>query len=259
MVRYRKPKVAIISLSSCQGCQFAILDLGEKFTELLDYLNIKRFRLLGERSGGEEYDLTFVEGTPIKKEQEKTLLKIRKNTRFLVALGNCAAMGGIQEIKNYRNKKKIASYVYKHHKSIDNLEIKELRKLVKVDAIIPGCPIEGEDFLQIIYDFLVDKKIKSCEEPVCAECQTNKCECLLQKKKACFGPWIRGGCKAVCLKGGLPCWGCRGLLKDADIPKMLKTLKEITLKSEQEIKKQLEVFGVRDEVENRLKVKDLCE
>ncbi|MFN3301637.1 MAG: NADH:ubiquinone oxidoreductase, partial [Patescibacteria group bacterium] len=134
----KKPKVAIVSLSSCQGCQFAILDLGLEFIELLNYLTIKKFRLLKEDDKNENYDLIFVEGTPIREEEEKMLLKLRAKSKFLVALGNCASMGGIQKIKNYRNRKKVASYVYKYYKTIHNREIKELGKIIKVDAVIPG-------------------------------------------------------------------------------------------------------------------------
>ncbi|KKP81110.1 MAG: hypothetical protein UR82_C0072G0007, partial [Candidatus Moranbacteria bacterium GW2011_GWF1_35_5] len=31
-----KPKIAIVALTSCEGCQFALLDLGEKFLELVE-------------------------------------------------------------------------------------------------------------------------------------------------------------------------------------------------------------------------------
>ena len=36
----KKPSVAIFGLTSCEGCQFAILDLHEKFVELTKYLDI---------------------------------------------------------------------------------------------------------------------------------------------------------------------------------------------------------------------------
>lgn len=248
-MKFKKPKVAIISLTSCEGCQFAILDLGQKFLELTKKIEIVRFRLLADEVFSGYYDIAFVEGNPTTEEQFKTLKKIRQNSRFLVVLGNCAAMGGIQEIKNYGDKDKTIKQVYKYYQTLINQEIIEVSKAVDVDFTIPGCPINGEEFLQCIYDLLAGKKPRIPERPVCYECQINQYPCLLQQGKICFGPWTKGGCGAICLKSGQPCWGCRGLLKDVDIEKMFRKLKEITGQKDDEIKKIAEVFGLRDDLE----------
>ena len=41
-----KPKVAIVSLTSCEGCQFALLDLGERFLDFVGKIEMVDFRLL---------------------------------------------------------------------------------------------------------------------------------------------------------------------------------------------------------------------
>ena len=188
-----------------------------------------------------------MEGNPTTEEQIKILKRIRQNSNFLVVLGNCAAMGGIQEIKNYHQPQKIIRRVYKNPDKISNLEIKEVKDFVRVDYVLPTCPINAEEFLQLVYDFLNRKKFKIPERPVCYECQTNGYECLLQKGQICFGPWIKGGCQAICLKNGQPCWGCRGLLKEVDKKKLIEALKQVA--TEAEILKQAEIFGLRDEIE----------
>jgi F420-non-reducing hydrogenase small subunit len=35
-------------------------------------------------------------------------------------------------------------------------------------------------------------------------------KCLLAQGFPCLGPVTRGGCKALCVKGGMPCTGCFG-------------------------------------------------
>lgn len=209
-----KPKVAIISLTCCEGCAFAILDLGKKFLELEKDLDIKNFRLIEENKhlANEKYDIVFVEGSPITKENLAELKSLRKNSKILIGLGNCAAMGGIHQIKNWGNKTKIIRAVYKNTEGLDNPAIKRLDEVVKVDFVIPGCPINAEDFFEVVNNLLAGKLLRHPERPVCFECQTNGYRCLLQKNEECLGPATRGGCNAVCLKSKQACWGCRGLL-----------------------------------------------
>ncbi len=266
-----KPKVSIISLTSCQGCQFAILDLGKRFLDLNRDFDFIDFPLIQEspvktdirpnqplvrrnlsklitRAKSEYIDICFVEGNPSNDEQIKLLKEMRRRSKVLVVLGNCAALGGIQEIRNYHQPQKLIQQIYQDLKDISfNSEIKEVKDFVQVDYTIPNCPINAEEFLQFLYDYSVGKKFKIPERPVCYECQINQYECLLQKNQLCFGPWIRGGCQAVCLKNSQPCWGCRGLLNETDREKLFRTLEQIA--SREEILKQAEVFGLRDDLE----------
>jgi len=233
-MKNKKLKIGIFSLTCCEGCEFAILDLGEKFLKLAEKVDIINFRLLEENKHPkiEEYDVAFVEGSPITKENEKTLKKIRKNSRLLVALGNCAAMGGIHQIKNWEhaaggssptnyeskritNKSKIVKAVYKYWQYVENPAVPRLDEVVKVDFTIPACPISGEEFLEIVYNLINGKKLKEKTNPVCRECQTRGFACLLQKGQICLGPITCGGCGAVCLSGSQPCWGCRGRIKNS--------------------------------------------
>ena len=97
-----KPKVAIVSLTSCEGCQFALLDLGERFLDFAGKVEMMDFRLIeDEEDAGGKLDIGIVEGNPVTEENLKTLQSLRERSKLLVALGNCAAMGGIPEIKNY--------------------------------------------------------------------------------------------------------------------------------------------------------------
>jgi len=79
----KKFKVAIISLTSCDGCQVALLDLGQRFLELFKKIDCRRFNLLQDKKFDGHYDLAFVEGNPTSEEQIK-ILKITsiKSTKF---------------------------------------------------------------------------------------------------------------------------------------------------------------------------------
>ena len=246
----KKPKVAIVSLTSCEGCQFALLDLGEKFLDFVGKIEMVDFRLIeDEEDEGGELDLAIVEGNPVTEDNVKTLESLRKRSKLLVALGNCAAMGGVPEIKNYHEGVNTIKHVYKYIHGITNPEIKELDNFVKVDFTFPGCPISADEFLKYIPELLEGRIPVIPDQPVCIECKAAGNRCLLLDKKPCFGPMIQGGCNAVCPTSRMTCQGCRGLRPKGNIKAMRATLK--TMIPDHEFENIAEIFGLRDDIEER--------
>lgn len=247
-----KPKVAIVSLTSCEGCQFSILDLGQKFLDFAEKITMIDFRLLeDEEDDGGELDIVFVEGNPVTEANVEMLMSVRKRAKMLVAMGNCAAMGGIPEIKNYNEGASTIKHVYKYIQGIHNPEIKEIDNFVKVDFTIPGCPINGEEFLKYAPELLAGRIPVIPDQPVCVECRKNGNRCLLLDKKPCFGPMILGGCNSVCTNSKMMCQGCRGLRPGGNVKAMRATLKNMM--TDEEFENTAEIYGLRDEIEEREK------
>lgn len=253
-----KPKIAIVSLTSCEGCQFALLDLGPKFLELIGQTEMIDFRLLeDEKDSGVELDIVLIEGNPATDANIKTLLELRKRAKILCTLGNCAAMGGIPEIKNYQEGKNTIKHVYKYVQGIENLEIREVDNFVKVDFAFPGCPITADEFvkyfpvlLEAVRDFPASEHELPVipDQPVCVECKKKGNRCLLLDKKPCFGPMILGGCDAVCPTSRMMCQGCRGLRPGGNVKAMRETLK--TMMTDDQFENTTEIYGLRDDVED---------
>lgn len=248
-----KPRIAIVSLTSCEGCQFALLDLGPRFLEAMSQVEMVDFRLLeDEEDLGMDLDIAFVEGNPMTQANKKTLLALRKRAKLLVVLGNCAAMGGIPEIKNYHEGKHTIKHVYKYIQGIDNEPVQEVDNFVKVDFTLPGCPITGEEFLKYFPLLLENAKLGTSlpsipDSPVCVECRKKGNKCLLLEKKPCFGPMILGGCDAVCPTARMGCQGCRGLRPTSDVRAMKKALAQFM--TEEEFENTTEIYGLRDDIE----------
>jgi coenzyme F420-reducing hydrogenase gamma subunit len=251
----KKPKIAFFSLTSCEGCQFVLLDLGERFFDFLRKVELIDFSLVEEMpfpKGKVEIDVSFVEGLPIKKEEIDLLKKIREESKILVAMGNCAALGGIPEMKNYQGKERTIRYIYKRMNYIFNPEIKEIDNFVKVDFVIPGCPINGEEFLKYARELIQGKIPEIPQKPVCSECpHQGKETCFLRKKEPCLGPITLAGCGAICPKNGQLCYGCRGILKNINPKRFLETLKKF--KKPEDIEDNLEIFGIKDDIEKKTK------
>lgn len=253
MPKKKKPSVAIFGLTSCEGCQFAMLDLHERFFELTKYVDLDEFRLIEDERERSHYNIAFVEGNPVTKENLHILKRIRKVSDVVVVLGNCADLGGVWEIKNYRDKKELAKYVYEKTDTLENRDIVEVGKAIKVDYVLPGCPINAQDFIDFVYSVLNGKPWALKQNPVCYECQINKNPCLLQEGKICLGPISIGGCNAVCLNSRQECWACRGIL-DQSKEKILNLIKIMVDHSwsKDDILEKMEFFGARDRIEQVL-------
>lgn len=243
-----KLKVGIFSLTSCEGCCFAVLDWPLEFLALQDKVEIKSFRLFEETEhlDGEKFDVAFIEGSALTKENIRQVKMLRKNSEAVVAFGSCAHIGGIYHLKQYHDKKKIFNFIYNGREGVENLDVQPLNALIKVDFVLSGCPISAKEFFQFIYQFLIGKSPVLANNPVCYECQIRGYECLLQKGEACLGSMTSGGCEAVCLKSKQGCWGCRGLVEDAEVSNLMKKLREKF--KDKEIIKYIEVFGVKEQI-----------
>jgi len=247
MVKNKKPIIAIVSLTCCEGCQVAILDLGARFLGLAEKITIGNFAFLEEEPTTQRYDIVFVEGSPITEENIARLKDLRQRSKYLVALGACAALGGIAEIKNYQDKHERLRYVYQNFEGINNPDIKPLSHYVAVDMEIPGCPINKEEFLQVAKNLIAGVPVKLPQRPVCYECQIKQNKCLLQEGLPCLGPIILGGCGAVCPSNSYSCDGCRGSLKDAD-PQNLNQQLSAQGFTQEEVRLILQRFGVADKI-----------
>lgn len=233
------------------------MDLAEKFFNFLKKADLVDFYLIEDKPFPKKVkiDIAFVEGNPITEENVEMLKKIREESKILVALGNCAALGGIPEIKNYKGKEKTIRYIYKNSKGIANPDIKEIDNFVKVDFVIPGCPINGEEFLKLAEELIKGKIPEISQNPVCAECPLRGTpKCYLPRKEICFGLISLAGCGAICPKNGDFCRACRGLLKKANVKGLFNILEKSH--DRKKIEEELEVFGVKDDVDDMLNNKN---
>ena len=248
-----KPKVAMVSLTSCEGCYFALIDLGNEFLEIADKIDLRKFRLIEESDDdrSEHYDLAFVEGSPITEENIDKLINLRARTKTLVVLGGCGHTGGTYAMRNHTDKVTAAEHTYpKTFKKIFNPNIVALSKIVRIDAAIPTCPVNAKEFVRFVGHVLNGIDFKIVERPVCFECQLSGTDCLLKKGEPCFGPITLGGCSAPCPKAGMPCQICRGPLKKINWKNFEKQI-EKTIGSdnwERNYKEILEIFNIKDRI-----------
>jgi len=224
----KKVKVGFFSLTCCEGCELAVLNLEEKLLKAFDYLEIVESRLLMEKikPAAVKLDIAFVEGSVITKHDLDKLHYIREKTDFLVALGACAAIAGINGIRNA-----LPEGIQERMRQKAITPVKEkaypLSAFVKVDYILNGCSVNELEFLDFLNKVLHGVIPRLEEVPVCFECKLKGNTCLLLKGIPCLGPVTYAGCDALCPSQNAQCIGCRGFTKDANFDSLDNLFKEL--------------------------------
>ncbi|MBI4692300.1 MAG: hypothetical protein HY773_02585, partial [Candidatus Terrybacteria bacterium] len=236
----------IYDFTDCEGCEVKLVSLRERLLALENKIDIVNWRLGQERFEPGPYDITIIEGTPITQQEINLLKELRQNSKILVALGACAALGGVPAIMPEKDRKiwyeKIYTSQY-HPRGIDALP---LSAYVKVDFSIHGCPVDEDEVVRVMEELLAGKKPSYRGYSTCFDCKQagNKCR-ITEENKPCLGPITQGGCKAICVSGGSPCYGCFGIREEANIPAMIKTLECVADK--ETIERYLTMFHNRSE------------
>ena len=109
---HRRPRVAIHKFSSCDGCQLALLNLGEGLLEMAEHVEFVHFAEMGPVDEDAEVDIALVEGSIATPHEIHRIASIRAKSRFLIALGACATSGGIQALRNTANAPAWVSNIY---------------------------------------------------------------------------------------------------------------------------------------------------
>ncbi len=232
-------------MTSCEGCQLMVLSCEEEMADIFAKLNIVNFREAMSKKS-EEYDIAFIEGSVSTPKEAREVKRIRKKAKVVVALGACAATGGLNCLKNRFPIDEIKRKVYGpdsiKNPTFNTSRVKATDTLIKVDHYIHGCPISKSEFLSVLGDLLMGKSPVIPNHPVCVDCKMGGNICVFEKGMTCLGPITRAGCDAVCVTYGATCWGCRGYLDDANIEAHKDTLKRYGL-SEVEVARSLDLYG----------------
>lgn len=239
-----KPKLAVYKFSSCDGCQLSLLNLEDHLLDLVGAVEIAFFLEARRRELPPPYDVGLIEGSVSTPEEEKRIHKIRRDCRFLVAIGACATSGGIQALRNYADVQEFSRYVYASPEHIQTLDTATpIAGHVFVDFELRGCPVNPQLLLELVSALLVGRKPNVPTYSVCIECKRRSSACVLvSKQRPCLGPITQAGCGALCPSFGRPCYGCYGPSEQPNIMSLGDRLGQMG-RSPSEIKLMLRSFN----------------
>lgn len=235
-------RVAVLSLSSCTGCQYVLLSLEEYFYTLIGENAVSYAPFLLDQKELPEVDLLLLEGTVRNGDDFGRLREARQRAEKLVALGTCACFGGVLGLANLVSEEKMLKMRYGEGATFEQAPpgVKRLLPVdayVSVDTFLPGCP-PGEELLKDFLKMALAGNLPSrMGATVCSECKVTASppsrdgfhrllsavpeagKCLLEQGFICMGPLTRDGCGALCPSSfGVPCGGCRGPCDEVLLP-----------------------------------------
>jgi NAD-reducing hydrogenase small subunit len=167
MTKAKEPKarVATVWLDGCSGCHMSLLDIDEKLVLLADKIELVYSPLVDAKEFPENVDVVLVEGSVSTVEDLHKIKLIRKNSKVLVALGDCAVTGNIPSMRTVFTLESVLDRVYDENATINKqvpskivpklLEtVHPLHEVVDVDIYLPGCPPSADNIFFTISELL---------------------------------------------------------------------------------------------------------
>ena len=220
----KKPKVGFFGFTGCEGCQLQIANKEGTLGDLLGSIEVLNFRLISsDKNDG--YDIAFVEGSITTEDEVARLKSIRNQAKILVAMGACASLGGVNNLRERFPLPDTVKEVYGTH-SIDTGHVRKLSDVVPVDIELPGCPISKSEFEWLVRHLILGLEPQFPQYPVCVECKQRHNACVFDLGMMCLGPVTRAGCNAICPRNRFGCWGCRGPSEEANFESLIQLLRE---------------------------------
>jgi sulfhydrogenase subunit delta len=214
-----RPRVGVVKLASCDGCQLTLLDLEDQLLPLTERFELIDFPEATSRRSEGPYDVLLVEGSVSTPDQVDEILRLRARTRLLVTIGACATSGGIQALRNWADEPSWRASVYPTPELVRSLATSTpVSEHVHVDAELRGCPIDPGQLVELLTALRIGRRPQLGGESVCLECKRRGTVCVLVAGgRPCLGPLTQTGCGAICPAFARGCYACFGPREEANV------------------------------------------
>ncbi len=175
-----KKRIATVSLAGCFGCHMSLLDIDERIMELVKLVEFDRSPINDLKKFTGHCDIGLIEGGCCNEENVRTLQDFRRNCDVLVAVGQCAIMGGLPVMRNaimgsddplrecFEEAYSNSRFVYNPTNALPNDPALPLildsvytcAEVVKIDYQIPGCPPSADTLWKTLTALLNDKPVE---------------------------------------------------------------------------------------------------
>lgn len=249
----KKTTVSTCHLQGCFGCHMALLDMHEDLLPLLEAIDIVKSPL-NDVKAVPDAELAIIDGAVCNTHNEATAKAFRNKSQKVLALGTCAAFGGINGLRNLFGLDEVLSRSYTENETTPDgkvpassdipeilKHVRSLHQVIDVDYVVPGCPPTPKMIKAALASILNNEEPQLLKKNLCHECnrihkemyipkrefvtdtvssimeleEIDQQKCFLEQGLLCMGPATREGCEARCVRGNTPCRGCMGPTPDA--------------------------------------------
>ncbi|HUS91894.1 MAG TPA: NADP oxidoreductase [Phycisphaerae bacterium] len=170
-----KPKVATSSLAGCFGCHMSILDIDERILELIELVDFDKSPVDDIKEFTGRCAVGLIEGGCCNEENVRVLQDFRRHCDVLIAVGDCATMGGIPAMRNNIPLTECLDEAYRNGPTVHNPggqvpddpelpllldKVYPVQEVVKIDYFLPGCPPPADTIWQALTALLTGKPVE---------------------------------------------------------------------------------------------------
>ena len=161
-----KKKIGTVWLGGCSGCHMSLLDIDERILDVAALADIVKSPIVDGKEFP-EVDIAIVEGAVVNDEHLREARHIRKQSKILIALGDCAVSGNVPSYRNRVTKEEALKRAYVEAESNDSGvipdspqlgklldRVRPLHEVVKVDYYLPGCPPSADLIFYVLAELL---------------------------------------------------------------------------------------------------------
>jgi NAD-reducing hydrogenase small subunit len=167
-------RVATVWLGGCSGCHMSFIDLDEWLFDLAAAVEIVYSPIMDIKQYPENVDVVLVEGAIANEDHVELMHRVRKNTRLIVAFGDCAVTGNVTAMRNplgdprnvleraYRDAADLAPQIPLEPGIVPKLtaRVTPVHELVRVDYFLPGCPPPAPRIKLLLEQVLAGKGVQ---------------------------------------------------------------------------------------------------
>ena len=215
----RVPRVVVVGLASCFGCQIQITNAEPYLMQILGQIDLRYWQLVTSEDMPGEYDVAIIEGAVTTREAEETVRAVREKAAHVMTIGACATTAGVTGMAASGLEGRIGN-VYEGGAPDSSGELiapRPVSAVIDVDSEVRCCPIDPMDFVAALQRALFGSNRLPDTRTLCSDCKRNETECFYNAGTLCLGLVTRAGCGARCVNLGRPCNGCAGLSPDANV------------------------------------------
>jgi NAD-reducing hydrogenase small subunit len=161
----KKIRLATVWLDGCSGCHMSVLDIDEAIIPVAARVEVVYGPLVDAQEFPKSVDVTIIEGAISSQEDLEKAHLIRKRSKLVVALGDCAVTGNVPAMRNGIAPRKLLERIYiegaQESKTIPSDGVPALlrqavpvHQVVKVDLHVPGCPPPASAIAYVLGELL---------------------------------------------------------------------------------------------------------
>jgi len=152
----KKLRVGWFTFTCCEDSTVIFTELlNDHWREWKRLIDFRHARVLKSKNVLDELDVAFVEGALSSQAHIDKLKEIRQKSKKIVAVGSCAVVGLPSSQRNTFGPEDIEAIREPYLEKFKYLpKVLKLADVVKIDAQLPGCPMDPKQFLALLDNVL---------------------------------------------------------------------------------------------------------